>query len=724
MLRMQAVAKKLMTIAVVACFLAGAAGSASSEDPWADEVVAFNQGPYPGPGACSDPVLALGEPHGGGTRAPDNSSLVSLGSQGGSLVLKFTTSVTDDPNNPMGLDCIVYGNALYVGGNPQRKWQEPALIEISEDANANGLADDPWYMIPGSRGFRYDPFPWTEEPDGTANSEEEPYLLGGNITNPNLLADADPGNDDEEFNWGYGEMTPTIQPYLDNHVRPEDPFTVGHDERAGGGDAFDIAWAVDAAGNPAGIAQFHFIRFTSFILRYAQQLGYISPEIDAVADVAPDVDTDGDGLLDEYETRVAGTHPARPESTVLPLEIPYDEGGSPAGTLLGTAEDDRGTKLRLYAANERPYGLARNVTVDILAPTAPSAPLPSPDLLLSGTVREIVSSETDFVAAQIQPAEVTIQYSPLEIAGLDEPGLQPYLFTGAVYAQGGISEVDLNQAANVIKFRSQYAGLFVLASTAGEGDTGDPNGPKGAIALTADPQDAVVADPANSVTVASGTIRDAEELPVGDGTLITVAATRGQVTTPDASPTVSGVQVETDGATIAFTVQAATASGSVLFSASSVTGSAYGELAYALVPGPPAPPVSWRLGEPEGTGPVAVEMGLNVVRDQFSNVVANGTLLTVDVAGATITSGDADLAQGGHQVALVSGGAELDVEALSRDAVFVLSTYADSAQTILLGQQAFSPQDYVPMPVGLPYLMVAVMAVVFAVRVGRTFAGL
>src|SRR6185369_4293234 len=47
-------------------------------------------------------------------------------------------------------DAIVFGNAVWVGSNPNRRFAEPAVIEISRDINGNGLPDDPWYLIPGS----------------------------------------------------------------------------------------------------------------------------------------------------------------------------------------------------------------------------------------------------------------------------------------------------------------------------------------------------------------------------------------------------------------------------------------------------------------------------------------------------------------------------------------------------------------------------------------------
>lgn len=441
---------------------------AYGEDPWADNVVIY--APISVSVPYNDASKCLGAPLGGGATSPNNDSLTSLGTQGGSITLAFDTPVTDDAENPMGLDCIVFSNAFYSGGNPQKKWQEPALIEISEDVNDNGVADDPWYLIPGSRGFAYSPFPAVSEPAGADN--DSPFssdLLAGTIRNPNST-DGDSGNDEVEYNWGYAEMTPTAAPYLDNYLRPDDPYAVGVTARSGGGDAFDIAWAVDAAGGPAGITQFHFIRLTSFIDRDFDGLGSCSPDIEAVADVAPDVDTDGDGIVDDYEIRVAGTDPARPESTVLPLEIPVLEGGSSPGDLLGkTSKDDIAT-IKLYADETR-IATPRNFncTVDLVASSDPGGTL-SGGLLKSAAACGFVSSESDFVAAEIQPAEMTIYYARPDIAGLNELSLAPWRYEDGGYTQSGISDVEIDPAANSVTFRSRYAGVFLLASTAGAGD--------------------------------------------------------------------------------------------------------------------------------------------------------------------------------------------------------------------------------------------------------------
>lgn len=708
---------RLLTLAICLCILPGMAVHA--EDPWADAVLEFVQGPNAPAGPYSDPAVALGPPSGGAVAAPSNTSLVSLGSRDGYLVLAFDTPVTDDPANPMGLDCIVYGNAFHVGGNPQIRFQEVALIEISQDVNGNGQADDAWYLIPGSRDFAY-PIATVVEPSGQGNSESEPFTLMGHITNPNTF-DADAGNDSEEYTWGYADMNPTLSPYLDNHVRPGDPFTVGHEARTGGGDAFDIAWAVDADGQPAGISQFDFIRIRAFIERQAGPLGYYSPEVDAVADVAPDTDTDGDGIVDEFETRVAGTDPARPESTILPLEIPSDEGGSPAGALLGTAADTLGNRLRLYSAGERDLGLAHTLIVDLTVLAPPAGDLPDGSLALSGAALEVVSSEVDFLVAQVEAGEVTLAYTSGDIAGLDEEQLQPLRFDGSAYTSAGITQVSVNGAANQVSFRTSQAGAFALASVSGSGDAGSATGPQGAIVLSAQPVTATVADPVNQVHVQSDEILDDQSQPVVDSTLFTVSASRGTVATADADGALPGIQVASVAGEIAFDITAPAQAGAAVFQASSVEGAAFGELVYTFLAGPPAGNVAWQVGVVEGEGPYTGNLTTRGVSDQYGNVVPDGTLLTVAVTGAQIASGDADLNVPGHQVVVNLGRAALVVEVASLDAYFTVDTFVDDSQLAQLGADTLRLDDggAAQLPVAHPVALLTLFAGILAYGASR-----
>ena len=100
---------------------------------------------------------------------------------------------------------------------------------------------------------------------------------------------------------------PVGQAAEDFYTRPDNPFAVGLTPGSGGGDGFDIAWAVDrATGEPALLDGFDFIRVTTGVnlVVVNPPFGEVSTEIDAVADVLEgllgDADGDGDIDLDDY----------------------------------------------------------------------------------------------------------------------------------------------------------------------------------------------------------------------------------------------------------------------------------------------------------------------------------------------------------------------------------------------------------------------------------------
>ncbi len=317
---------------------------AIAQPPFAAGVVAFQ--PAPGQFVNSplhnDSAKALGRPFAGGYQDPGNSSLVSLGGFGGSITLRFASTVMDDPANPFGLDAIVFGNAFFVLNNANRHWAECGHIEISRDSNANGLADDAWFLIPGSHitnlapaeiGGQYESQTWDSDVDDpTFPPDDELWLPAWAddlwttrawrlppaifetfvVQNPNGPSAAG------EAIWGYADFAPTLKlgdlngdNVIDDpnypadvfYARPDNPFRVGITPGSGGGDAFDIAWAVDpSTGQPAGLTGFDFIRITTSANRavFSPPLGELSTEVDAVADVAEGSlgDTEGDGDVD------------------------------------------------------------------------------------------------------------------------------------------------------------------------------------------------------------------------------------------------------------------------------------------------------------------------------------------------------------------------------------------------------------------------------------------
>lgn len=337
----------------ISCTLACFPVALCAQSDFASRVVSYN----PAPGQLvnnplfNNPASALGPPRGGGTFAPDNSKLVSLGGFGGSITLAFDRPVVDNPLNPLGLDAIVFGNAFWVGGNPNRRSAEVAVIEICRDVNANGLADDPWYLIPGSHvsspasqfyvqtwdddidGQTYPPSSAAWVPAGRAGVwttsgfrlPDVPFTIGngGVLVNPNG-ADAT-----VEGTWGYPDSSPVLvlgDIDADNIVDdtlllaeefytiPDDPLAVGIGPGfatagglGGGGDSFDIAWAIDPVSNaPANLIAFDFIRITTGVLRMGQPLGEMSAEIGGVADVRPVIvqlpaDWNHDGVVNSQD---------------------------------------------------------------------------------------------------------------------------------------------------------------------------------------------------------------------------------------------------------------------------------------------------------------------------------------------------------------------------------------------------------------------------------------
>ncbi|MGB2987842.1 MAG: hypothetical protein WBE26_18390 [Phycisphaerae bacterium] len=308
-----------------------------ADSPFATSVIEF--APAPGQFAkveeFNDPRQALGPPDGGGTEDGNDDSVVTLGGFGGSITLRFDHTVEDDPLNLFGVDAIVFGNALWRDGDPERHWAECATIEIALDVNGNGQIDEDegWYLIPGSHitdpAQQYATQTWDDDPD----TEIPPELLSwvppghsGTWTTsayelpPELFAqliiENPSAEDGVEGIYGYAEYTPTLvlgDMDVDNvpddllitpeefYTVPDDPFTVGITERAGGGDAFDIAWAINAdTGLLADLPGFDFIRLTNPTDAILNVFGEKSPEIDAVADVAPDPfgDCDSDGDID------------------------------------------------------------------------------------------------------------------------------------------------------------------------------------------------------------------------------------------------------------------------------------------------------------------------------------------------------------------------------------------------------------------------------------------
>lgn len=331
--------------------------------PFAVEVIDISiNSPYepnylPAPGQWvnnpffNEAYRALGPVIGGGRSVQNNDDIVSLGGFGGKIVLAFDHDVQNNPANPFGLDAIVFSNTFWYAADANLHSGELATIEIMPELNGNNIPGDyqgeTWYIIAGSHlsepndyrtqfwdkddpdlfGYpNYTGWPDTYETGGfelfpnyeNVGTEYEPVWV---LVNP-YRDDGDPNNDHLEAYWGYAEYTPGLKrgdrdaddandSYGDCpdmpaglfYTVPDDPFTVGMTAGAGGGDAFDISWAVEPNSFvPANLDSFRYIRITTAVHERefgdGGVLGEVSAEIDAVADVRPFGDIDGDQDVD------------------------------------------------------------------------------------------------------------------------------------------------------------------------------------------------------------------------------------------------------------------------------------------------------------------------------------------------------------------------------------------------------------------------------------------
>lgn len=353
----------------------------AGDTPFATSVLGFR--PAPGalindPQFANNPSKALGPPVGWGVRNGNEQSVVSLGGFGGSITLAFDHTIRDDAANPLGLDAIVFGNAFWRDAdpiNPNVHWAECAVIEICRDVNGNHQpdADEPWYVVPGSHlgnpAQQFVSVTWDDDIEDSAYPPSHPewipegltglwetvgYLLPGEVFNTEAFTLNPLGVDaEQEGIFGYADYTPVLRlgdldaddqvddPQISASVFytvPDDPLTVGIRPGSGGGDAFDIAWALDGAtGQAAGLDGFDFIRISNGVNFVTTWFNEVSPEIDAVADVAAgllgDFDADGDVDLDDYAEHRACASNAQPGNLAVRCRVLDFDGDGMVGLL-------------------------------------------------------------------------------------------------------------------------------------------------------------------------------------------------------------------------------------------------------------------------------------------------------------------------------------------------------------------------------------------------------
>jgi uncharacterized protein YjdB len=243
-----------------------------------------------------------------------NEGMITLGGYGGYVVFGFDHAVRNVPGK---YDFRILGNAFYADANPNGEASreggssEPGIVMVSRDANGNGLPDDPWYELAGSeyrsprttRGYRItyhrpdedkvrdpDPdYPYINDRTyirWTTNGHGDGYLLR-NIYNTQpyypqwinsetltfegaRLAD---NAVDESGKGTYYVLYAYHWGYVDNHPNA--------DNRS----AFNIEWAVDAAGHSVPLDEIHFVKVYTALNQYCGWIGETSTEIAGAVDL-------------------------------------------------------------------------------------------------------------------------------------------------------------------------------------------------------------------------------------------------------------------------------------------------------------------------------------------------------------------------------------------------------------------------------------------------------
>ena len=286
---------------------------------------------------------------------------VSLGGFGGYITYYYADPISDDPNNPYGIDFIVFGNAYR--GN--QEFGEPGQVWVSEDgetwfALAGGMHYEDYanweYTITYSRNddgsttataggnskrysFEYpDPlkYPYHSFSEQDKNSmtftgicfesSDEQDSSGSEMARHSGFGYADqgsmgtrlPGEDSGQWFEILGDMNETGYEMLARNIalNPYAEYPSGNNvgRFSVPTDGMDLAWAVDANGQPVTFAQgIHYVRIVTATNIVNQSLGEKSTEINMVR------------VAQAKETEV-GTTDAPAKITVDGVDVALQEG--------------------------------------------------------------------------------------------------------------------------------------------------------------------------------------------------------------------------------------------------------------------------------------------------------------------------------------------------------------------------------------------------------------
>jgi hypothetical protein len=202
--------------------------------------------------------------------------LVSLGRYGGSVTFGFSQPV----RNLAGNDLKVFGNAFLNSA-------EPGIVEVSEDVNGNGLPDDTWYELAGSKYADattvhsysityYKPvsdsirFRDNQALTGYVTGKYPPWEGDSIVCRGSRLASTAYQTDAQfwvlaNLAWGYADNQPNTSDLTE----------------------FNLDWAVDDSGNSVVLSRIHFVRVYTGVNQSIGWLGELSTEVTGALNLHP-----------------------------------------------------------------------------------------------------------------------------------------------------------------------------------------------------------------------------------------------------------------------------------------------------------------------------------------------------------------------------------------------------------------------------------------------------
>lgn len=304
---------------ILICMLAGVASVVAQHSPYVTQVYDF----VPAPGQF---VNELPEYEEGDTKedmirkvesaiAGDTKGMISLGGYGGYVVLGFDHTIVNVPGE---YDFKVWGNAFYsADSDDPDRWGgscEPGIVQVSFDANGNGLPDDEWYELAGSEYHKPETIKNYSityfKPD--ENKEKTPSLVDKALSDTTYIRWTDnrggkgfvsrnafhaqpyyPQWTDEETLVFRG--TKLADNYVDKSGKGSNYVLYAYDwgyadnhpdevERS----AFKIEWAVNAEGNSVDLPGVDFVKVYTGVNQYCGWLGETSTEVRGAEDLHVD----------------------------------------------------------------------------------------------------------------------------------------------------------------------------------------------------------------------------------------------------------------------------------------------------------------------------------------------------------------------------------------------------------------------------------------------------